>query len=271
VTWTQTPRSVQIMRRFVACVFRLISPMMEWTKQLLSKSSTRGIKQLNVSSSPVTCGSNVDDFSAHKPYHNDIISVCQAGIVTSSPPLDSYRTIGNCNGTTSAVTSSCAVEHRMTGAQSGAPMRTVSISRSGRYKSKSKQRARLLSADVDQLTAETAASISSQNEIAHRQYSDEPIGSAAWNPKSPPVTSPPAEAARSTALGAPDDPRRSRTFATSNAAEGVTQIQHMDASSPTTSHSNDSTLTASPIRSAMNVAVDDVTPRLEVAFESTDL
>jgi hypothetical protein len=269
-----------IISLFLLCANLVVgSLVMEWTKQLLSKSSTRSMKQLNVSATPVACGSNVDDFSSHIAYNNDVINnVCQPEMVTSSPSVDSYRSVGNCNGSATAVTSSCAVEHRMTAAQSGTPMRTVSISRSGRYKSKSKQRARLLSGDVDQLTTTDAATPTSSQAAAsatYRQLSYEPSGSASWNTSSsPPVTSPNAEAAKgSTAFVTADSREQCGTSATCNAVESVTSTGlQTNTSSLTSGVFYGSSSTPSPSSTADNALFEDsISPRLEVAFESTDL
>ena len=77
---------------------------------------------------------------------------------------DIYKSVSG--HVTTMTSSSCSAEHR------GGPVRTVSISRSGRYKSKSKQRARLLNSDPS-ATADVPDTLSSST-TKHQEQHQEP-------------------------------------------------------------------------------------------------
>lgn len=130
----------------IVCSFMIV---MDWTSRLLTQTSTHSYTNLTTpsASSAITCSGNIDDYNKHIIYQETNGST-RSPTVTSA--LDDRNSTSG-TGTVMTSSSPCASEHRAattlatttTSSQPGAPVRTVSISRSGRYKSKSKQRARL--------------------------------------------------------------------------------------------------------------------------------
>jgi len=248
---------------------------MEWANRLLKSPSSRGVKQLNVSSMSSARSATVDNSHNGYNYDRNDVNGCQA---TSS------STAGNCNRnttTTTTMTTTCAVEHR-TSTSTGAPVRTVSISRSGRYKSKSKQRARLLNSDIDQLSSPSGmASVTNTSHnsspVHHQLLQQQHIMDMRGTPTASTTPRSPEDLANSTSSVSTrhgDDGRSERagSLTIGNAASKIpTPADQTPSPSTTPIDEGNNHVTIPYCSAAGDDVIDDMSIGLQVAFESTNL